>query len=67
MFCLFLVKKLDYNEVAAKASVYNTTVYVGNLPDHIGGTYMKSPISDEGPVLETLDFAFFTEQKTLLK
>ena len=32
-----LVKKPDLNEVVNKTSIYNKTVYVGNLPDQIAG------------------------------
>jgi hypothetical protein len=35
--CSFSVKKPDLNEVINKTSIYNKTVYVGNLPDQIAG------------------------------
>lgn len=38
-FCSFSVKKPDINEVVNKTSVYNKTVYVGNLPEQISGKY----------------------------
>ena len=35
----FSVKKPDINEIVNKTSIYNKTVYVGNLPDQISGKY----------------------------
>ncbi|XP_046850020.1 nucleolysin TIAR-like isoform X2 [Xenia sp. Carnegie-2017] len=45
------VKKLDMNEVVNKTSVYNKTVYVGNLPDQTSSERLSNVFKGYGTIM----------------